>query len=254
MIPLVRSWAVDWLASHDADACELVFEPGYRLSIGSAELEGLEAYREGTLGQLRDYPGLVITVHEVIASGELAAVRFTEHGSAVRRGGSLAAWRGIALHRRGDGGLIERSWAEEDYASRRRQLTGGVPDPIEPPATAPWDTAEQAADRDAEEVVRRWLDAGVAPGEGVVVDVSDAEPGTEAAASVDPNRMPPLELDVLFSSGRRVAFHGRAVAKDGVATGVAGLVAVDAHGIVSGRLVTDRAGAASARKRMGASD
>lgn len=241
MIPLVRRWAIDWLASHDPSACDTVFAPDYRLRIGSVSLEGRDAYREGTLGQLANYPGLLITVHEVIASGDLAAVHFTEHGAAAHRGGALAAWTGIVLHRGRDGVLVE-SWAEEDYAARQRQLVSGEPDDILPPAIAPWDSEELPADPDAEAAVREWLAAGPAPSDSILFDDGDLQ---KAAAP-----LPPLEFDVLFSAGPRVAFHGRAEHPDGVVQGVSGLVRVDDGRVVSGRLVTDRAGAASARRRM----
>jgi hypothetical protein len=80
---------------------------------------------------------------------------------------------------------------------RRRQLAGGRPDPVEPPAIAPWDTRSVPADLAAEEVVRAWLDAG---------DLSrvTADDGRPPHRLIAPAR---TDISVLFSAGPRVAFH-----------------------------------------------
>lgn len=240
MIELVRGWAVNWLNSHDASACDHLLAPDYRLRIGSAELIGRESYIQGTLGQLRNYPGLLVTVHDVIVAGDLAAVRFTEHGAAHHRDGARAAWQGIVVHR-AEGGALVQSWAEEDYASRSRQLSRGIPNTIDPPAIAPWDVTDGLFNAEAEECVREWLECGIEASPELRIDENvDAEaPG---------GRLPPADIDVLFSSGASVAFHARALHDDGFGQGVGGLVTVDA-GLVSGYVVTDRAGVAAARKR-----
>jgi hypothetical protein len=235
MIPLIRRWAVDWLASHDPDTCTEIMRDDYLLSIGAIELQGREAYVEGTMGQLAIFPGLVLTVHEVIATETHGAVRFTEHGAGTHKDGRHAAWGGIAIFET-DGSHLVRTWAEEDYLSRSRQLGGGSPDVIEPPAIAPWDTPVLSSDHGSERTVSDWIAAGLPTAHGVVFNDGWLHP--EDDSSIDQ-----LAVDVLFSAGSRVAFHGRHVTEDGFSMGVSGLVAVDPYGKISGRVVSDRLGA-----------
>lgn len=243
MIPLIRRWAVDWLASHDPHTCTEIMHEDYLLTIGAVELCGRQAYVDGTMGQLGIFPGLVLTVHDVMATDSYGAVRFTEHGAGIHKDGRRAAWGGIALFQT-DGTQLIRTWAEEDYLSRSRQLGGVQPDRIEPPAVAPWDAPVMPADSAAERVVRDWIDAGLPAGDGLVFNDGWLHP--EDDSSVDA-----VSVDVLFSAGTRVAFHGRHRTDDGFSMGVAGLVSVDAGGTVSGRVVTDRLGArAHARKQQ----
>lgn len=243
MIGLVRGWAVDWLSSHDPRAAEEVLDPEYRLTIGSVVLEGRDAYLAGTLGQLGNYPGLVLTVHEVIVGEDLAAVWFTEHGTATHREGALAAWQGVVIHRR-DGDRLVESWAEEDYASRSRQLSGGVPQDIGAAAIAPWDAVPAGSDLEAERAVREWLESG-APSSGTI----RFDDGTGTLHESGSPRA--IEVHVLFSSGPHVAFHGSIELEAGLEQGIGGLIAVREDGTLSGQVVTDRAGVQAARKRRG---
>lgn len=240
MIELVRRWAVDWLASHDPSTCDEIMTADYRLTIGAIELAGREAYVEGTMGQLAIFPGLGLTIHDVIATTDHAAVRFTEHGAGIHKDGRLAAWGGIALFE-SDGSKLVRTWAEEDYLSRSRQLSDGHPDLIEPPAVAPWNSPVEPPDADAEAAVRRWIDAGLPRRGGVSFNDEWLHPDDDSAIES-------VSIDVAFSSGRRVAFHGRHQTVDGFSQGVVGLVSVDADGSVGGHVVTDRLGARSHAK------
>lgn len=248
ILPLVRRWAVDWINGHDAAACDDLMVPDYALRIGTFDLSTRAAYVEATVGQLAQFPGLVLTVHEVMTNGTRAALRFSEHGASRKHEGRAAAWTGVVLFE-GDGSRLVRTWAEEDYAARRRQLATGVADPVGAPAVAPWDTEPEPADPAAEEVVRRWLAAGLPPVDGVVWDdaaLDDAGPALDAERG---------EVDVVISAGSRVAFHGRVSgpAQDGsgvVATvDVAGLVRVDDGAVRGGTVVSDRLSALSAIKR-----
>lgn len=243
MIPLIRRWAVDWLASHDPDACTEIMRDDYLLSIGAVELRGRQAYVEGTMGQLGIFPGLVLTVHDVMATESYGAVRFTEHGAGIHKDGRPAAWGGIALFQT-DGAQLVRTWAEEDYLSRSRQLAGGDADAIEPPAVAPWDTPVMQPDSGSEQAVRDWIDAGLPAATGLVFN--DGWLHADDDSSIDD-----VSVEVLFSAGHRVAFHGRHRTRDGFSMGVSGLVSVDTDGTISGRVVTDRLGArAHARKQQ----
>ena len=241
MLALVRRWAVDWLASHDPDVCTEIMREDYVLSIGAIDLRGREAYVDGTMGQLGLFPGLCLTVHNVIANEEFGAARFTEHGAATHKDGRPAAWGGIALFHT-DGTQLIRTWAEEDYISRSRQLTDGVPDPVEPPMIAPWDQPVSAPDLAAEQVVRAWIDAGLPASDCILFNDQWLHTGDDSSING-------LDIEVLFSAASGVAFHGRHHTEDGFSMGVAGLVSVGSDGNISGRVVTDRLGARTDLKR-----
>lgn len=234
MIPVVRRWAVDWLASHDPSVCVELLSDDYTLVIGALTLEGRDPYVEGTMGQLKIFPGLCLTVHEILSNGRFAAIRFTEHGAAAHRAGRLAAWRGIALFEQSEGQLV-RSWAQEDYLARQRQLADGVADAVEAPHVAPWDVAEQAHDSGAADTVRAWLEEGLRQREGVAIDDGRLE-NLDTDLTID-------QVDVIVSAGPSVAFHARQPpGPGGFARGVAGFVHVE-NGHISGHVVTDRHGA-----------
>ena len=252
---LVRRWAVEWLAGADPGVCEEILADSYRIHIGGHVLDGREDYVAGTVAQLQRFPGLGLTVHELICSGDppcqggsRIAVRFTEHGAAPRLEGRAAAWAGVALFAV-DGARLVDCWAEEDYLSRRRQLDVGTADPIEAPAAAPWSAEPVAGDPAAEAVARAWLAAG----DLSAVTLDDGWLGHPTPALLaDPS----IELDALFCAGQRVAFHGRQSGRyagglDGVpadgrsaAHHLAGVVTVADGEVTCGRIVRDRLGLA----------
>lgn len=250
-LPLVRRWAMDWLNRHDPGVCADILEPDYFLRIGTTTLHTREDYVAGTVGQLARFPGLVLTVHEVIGTDEQVAVRFTEHGASPRDGGAAAAWAGIALHRC-TGTRLCATYAEEDYFSRRRQLRTNRCDPIEPPAPAPWDTPTAGPDTAAESVVRDWLARGL-PVAGLDITVDDGWTGHPVPEVVETEE---TTVETLFSAGPAVAFHcvvsgryrGNLEAAfedrigDAVRLNVAGLVHVGDQGLDRGRLIRDRLG------------
>jgi hypothetical protein len=223
MVDLVRRWCVDWLARADARVCEEILAPDYTLLIGGFTLGPREAYIEATLKQLGRFPGLGLTVHELIAAEDHVALRFTEHGASPKHG--EAAWRGIALFR-WDGSRLSECFAEEDYYGRRRQFDTGSCDPIDPPAAAPWNSVPLARDAAAEQVVRDWLDAG----DLGVAALDDGRPFDVELEGA--------EVNELFSAGSRVAFHGRL----GGALHLAGLVEVRNGEVVGGHVIRDRLG------------
>lgn len=247
ILPLVRRWAVSWINGHDPSVCTELLAPDYQLRIGTFEVDTRDGYVEATLGQLQQFPGLVLTVHGVLTNGTQAALWFTEHGASLRHGARAAAWVGVVLFE-GDGTRLTRAWAEEDYAARKRQLASGVPDPVAGPAVAPWDTVPEPADPAAEAVVRAWVEAGLPPVPGVVHDDA-AHDDAGPALSGDGG-----EVDVIMSAGRRVAFHARvtASASPEVSIRVAGLVRVRDGAVRDGVVVTDRLAARSELKRAAA--
>jgi hypothetical protein len=242
---VLRRFAVEWLSAADPTVCDEIMSPDYQVEIGGIVLDGLESYREGTVGQLMQFPGLLITVHAVVNAGDRVALRFTEHGPSVRHDGRAAAWRGIGLFFLRDGRLV-RNLTEEDYAGRRRQLTLGVPDPVDAPAAAPWATPIGSPDAEAERTVRHWLATDHCfTAQHVVVDDG------LAAAEEPPLEVSSVSVTDLFSSGSDVAFrvHQRGVpaanadwSGDDLTLSSVGIVTVAADGAISGHVVRDTAG------------
>jgi len=243
IVELARRFTIDWLDRGDVSVPPEIMTPGYLVHIGDVVLDGLPAYTEGTVGQLRQFPGLGLTVHDVVTDGERIALVFTEHGASTKHNGNAAGWAGVALFR-WDGVRLTENWTQEDYYARRRQLADGVPDVIRPPAPGPWTTQPRPPDPAIEPVVRRWLAAPVL-GEVTVDD------GRADGLALDVDSVEVLEL---FSAGDQVAFAAVWSGKyrgglDGVPPGpepgdlgVAGVLTVRGGSIVGGFIVTDRLG------------
>jgi hypothetical protein len=245
-VALMRRYCVDYTARHDLTVCDEIMDPGYTLNMGGHRVAGRDgAYKRAAAKQFAQFPGLGLTVNQVICSGDRLALRFTEHGASVRHGGARASWGGIGLYR-WDGRVLLENFVEQDYFGRRRQLNGGGPDPVERPAVAPWDTAAVPPDPGAEEVVRAWLAAGDLTGvPGVTVD--DGRGGGRLVSAEHTG------ISDLFSAGGYVAFH---VCQHGTlipgeppftikGTGllhVAGLVTVAGGRVTGGRVIRDRLG------------
>ena len=199
---LLRGFAVEFLSAQQWSSLERVMAPGYRLNVGGFVLEGRDtAYRAAMIPQFQQFPGLCLTLHDVLLGEQHLAMRFTEHGASSRDGGLRAAWQGVALFRAENGQLVE-GWAEEDYFSRKRQLRSGVCDRIEAPDPAPWDQRRVPADADAEAQARAWLADSDAV-EALVADPS-AQDGQDPLRDFRVDR---TEVDALFAAGARVAFH-----------------------------------------------
>jgi len=242
-VALMRRYCIDYTARHDLRVCDDIMDPGYALHMGTHDLAGRdEFYKPAAAAQFRQFPGLCLTVSEIICSGDRLALRFTEHGASARHDGALAAWAGIGLYRC-DGQRLLENYVEQDYLARRRQLAEGRPDPVEPPAVAPWDTRSVPGDPAAEDVVRGWLAAGDLDG----VTADDGQPPHRLLAPVR------TEISVLFSAGPRVAFHAVQhgpladdapwFAGDGEAMlHLAGVVRVQGGEIAGGRVIRDRLG------------
>lgn len=249
LVMLMRRFVVDWLDRADPEACQAIMSPHYTATVGGVRLIGRGDYLAATVEQLRQFPGLLLTVHELFASEEQVALRFTEHGGTAGHG-RAAAWAGIGIFT-WDGSSLTANITEEDYLARRRQLKTGQVDPVAPPVVAPWAAMPEPADRDAEEAVRRWLiDAHTARDARVHLD--DAWTGQPTPALIHTET---VEIDSLFSAGRRVAFHAtaRGTYQGGLdvpqvpepaelSLGLSGTVLVDDFGALSGHIVRDRAG------------
>src|SRR6266704_4403987 len=239
----MRRYCIDYTARHDLSVCDDIMVPGYTLHMGVHHLAGRdEAYKPAAAAQFRQFPGLCLTVNEIICSGDRLALRFTEHGASARHGGARAAWGGVGLYH-WDGQRLLENHVEQDYLARRRQLVGGGPDPVEPSAVAPWDTRAAPADPAAEEAVRAWLAAGDLAG----VTVDDGRPTGRLIAAGR------TTINVLFSAGPRVAFHAvqcgpltgedpRFVGDGEAMLHLAGVVRVAGGQVTGGRVIRDRLG------------
>ena len=250
LVNLMRRFCVGWLDDADAEVCDQIMDPNYTVRIGGTSISGRDAeYKPATLGQLKKFPGLLISVHDLFLSELEVALHFTEHGPSVSNG-KWAAWSGIGIFR-WNGERLLSNITEEDYFSRRRQLITGIPDPVGRVAIAPWSATPGQPDHEAEATVRSWLEAGGLVGRDQI-KVDDAWTGRFTPPLIDQHG---LEIDALFSSGRRVAFHavqqgtylgGLEVDHEPVgmevSMAVAGIVRVDEQGSISGNVVRDRMG------------
>jgi len=250
LVGLMRRFCVDWLDRADPAVPREIMAAEYAILIGGHTLAGRDAeYVPGTLAQLRRFPGLLITVHELVTTVEQVAMRFTEHGPSAADGGQAAAWSGIGLFW-WDGARLTRNVTEEDYHSRRRQLAQRRSDPVEAPAPAPWAATPEATDPAAEKAVRAWLEGGDLANDGLVL-LDDGWAGQPTPPLLDVRS---VRVDELFSAGARVAFQvvqaGRYLGglpdTDGAGgreaeVSAVGMVSV-VDGRISGRVVRDRVG------------
>lgn len=245
-VALMRRYVVDYTNRHDTAVCRDIMEPGYTLRMGAHVLSGRDdQYIPAVEAQFRQFPGLGLTVHELVTNGEQLAMSFSEQGASVAHGGAKASWAGVALYRWNGTRLVE-NFVEQDYLSRKRQLSNGMPKRVGAPALAPWDTVSQPVNPSAEAAVQGWIADGL-PGDCVRVD--DGSPGARM-------QWCDTEVDFLFSAGDRVAFritrHGEYLGgidelddstRGQLATlRLAGLVQVHGGEVVAGQIVTDRLG------------
>ena len=250
LVGLMRRFAVELINGHDAAVCAEIMAPDYRLRIGGQLIAGRdEHYVPAIQSQFDQFPGMGMTVHRLLVSGDRCALHFSEHGASGGSGGRLAAWQGIALYRSREGRLGD-CVVEEDYFARRRQLTSGLVDPIAPPSVAPWDTVAQAPDLQAEAVVRRWLEQSwPAATKDLLCDDEHLGSGPQLAFEVTA-----VEVTELFSAGSEVAFHVRQSGRyrgglpgiPGASTAAAlfcaGIVEVADGAVRAGSVIRDRAG------------
>jgi hypothetical protein len=246
-LALARAWVNDYFNRHDAAAARAICAPDYTLRIGDVVFAGRDdAWLPAVDAQFAAWPGLGMTVHRTACGPDWAAVWFSEHGASR---GRAAVWSGVAIYAARDGRL-QGCVAQEDYFTRRRQVTDGRCDPVDPPCAAPWDAAAEPPAPGAAEAVRDWL-AGGWPGAAV-----------RAAVRADDDHITgrPLRFDV--EGARDAAFHvsgdwvaftarqhgtyrgGLPDADRAVATtlDVNGLVRVQAGRVAEGRVIRDRMG------------
>lgn len=245
-VQLMRRWAVDYFNSHDASVAHEFIVPSYTLEIGDYTFAGRdEQWLPAVQQQMQAFPGMGMTVHQLICSHDRVATYFSEHGTS---GGRTAVWSGVGIYR-SNGSQLTGCVAQEDYMTRQRQLKSGVTDPVESPSPNPWDTLAHAPNPEAEAVVQQWL--------------LHPWPSTLPAMRCDDEHITglPLKFEVtavefneLFSSGEYVAFHARQTGfyRGGFAgldacdkpmlLNTNGIVHVQNAQVVSGRVIRDRLG------------
>ena len=247
-VAIMRRYVLDYLLCQNPDVCAQIMEPDYVLHMGGTDLGPRDSvYVPAVMRQLQQFPGLGMTVHEILVStDDRLAMRFSQHGASVRHNGRQASWGGIGLYR-WNGERLTSNYAIEDYESRRRQLATGVALPVAAPAIAPWDTVAEEPSAAAEAVVRGWLLDGAAPAVGIAYD---DEPVGTSVPLIDVDS---TVIDEMISAGRRVAFHitqtGRYRGEldlPGSTVGAAatlysvGVVGVDEAGRLAGRVIRER--------------
>lgn len=249
LVQLLRRWVVDYFNSHDASAAAQFIAPGYTLEIGDYTFSGRdEQWLPAVDVQMKMFPGMGMTVHQVVAGADRVAAWFSEHGASGGPGGRTACWSGVSIYR-GDGSRLTGCVAQEDYTTRSRQLKSGMCDPLDPPTPAPWDTVPLPANSQAEAAVRAWLGQSWPCAEAAVRCDDDYITGVPLGFAVDA-----IEICELFSSGNDVAFHVRQTGRyrSGLAGVPAsdhrlvlntnGIVQVHEDRVVSGRIIRDRSG------------
>ena len=251
LVGLVRRFAVEFMNGHNPDVCRDIMDPDYVLRVGGAVISGRDAeYLPAVQQQLDQFPGMVMTVHEVVYASDQIAIHFSEHGASGGAGGPVAAWQGIALYR-GNGSQLTACVAEEDYYARRRQLKSGAVDTVAAPAAAPWDTTPQPPDPAAEAVVRRWLGDDL-PAVGQVRFDDGLTPIQFESDDIEVNEFMSAGDGVAFQvrqTGRYLSGLGDTPASTGaIAFNSVGIVRVADGHIVGGQVIRDRAGLAHRAK------
>ena len=202
-VGVLRRYVVDYLVCQNPAVCAQIMEPDYVLHMGGTDLGPRdEVYVPAVVRQLEQFPGLGMTVHEIVFAEDRLAMRFSQHGASTRHTGREASWGGIGLYR-WNGTRLTSNYAIEDYWSRRRQLADGTPEPVESPAVAPWDVQPGVPDGTAEADIIDWVRGGAQTNEGDRVWFDDE--------GVGPTRSPldvhTTVVDEVFSASGRVAFH-----------------------------------------------
>ena len=201
---LLRGFALDFLSCHDVAVVPRIMHPDYRLAIGDHLFEGRDqVYLPATAAQLAQFPGLCVTVHDVLLGSDFAAMRFTEHGVSARHG-RAAAWGGVTLFRIVSGQLWQ-GWADEDYFARKRQLATGRGDAVAAPHAAPWDVAVAPPQAVTARVVSDWLQDPHAFAARFVEQIAAEGPSWSELIEVDD-----FCMEELWSAGDRAAFRVRA--------------------------------------------
>jgi predicted ester cyclase len=245
---LLRRYVIDYLLCQDPQVCAEIMEPDYVLHMADADLTPRDSvYVPAVVSQFGLFPGMGMTVHDLVVAGDRLAMRFSQHGASTAHEGRLASWSGIGLYR-WNGTRLTETFAIEDYDSRRRQLAEGTPLAVGAPMLAPWDVAEGRPNPDVEATVRRMLTSGA------LLDLAavqfDDEPLGRHTPLVAPEA---VAIEDVWSAGSQVAFKARCEGRylgglsvpdsligSNCVLHAVGLVAVHDCTIISGHIVRGR--------------
>ncbi len=245
-VQLLRRWVVDYFNSHDRSVAHEFILPSYALEIGDYVFAGRdEQWLPAVDQQMQAFPGMGMTVHQVVSAQDRVAVYFSEHGATK---GRMAVWSGVGIYR-SNGQQLTGCIAQEDYMTRQRQLKNGRCDAVETPAVSPWDTVPLGPNPAAEAVVRHWLTQSWPLTTQSVRCDDEHITGTSLEFKVQS-----VEFTELFSSGDDVAFHARQTGQylggfAGIEAShkswlfnVNGILRVQDAQVISGRIIRDRGG------------
>jgi predicted ester cyclase len=240
-VAVMRRYIEDYVNPHDTGVCEEIMTPEYVVHIGGRHLAGRDdRYIPAAAANFVNFPDLHLVVHEVVTNGDRFAFRFTEIGTHLD--GAACRWAGIGVYR-WDGTRLVENYVEQDHLSRKRQLDGDGPDPVEEVDPDAWSTRAEPASAATEAAVRAWIDQGdltaVAGRDAAVIDDSWFHGPWRCPLSVER-----VEVDDFFTAGSRAAAHVRLVGTaEAGAPGelnVALIAAVDGDQVVRVHAVTDR--------------
>ena len=154
----MRRYIEDYVNPHDVSVCEEIMTPDYVVHIGGRHLAGRDdLYIPAAAANFVSFPDLHLVVHEVVTNGDRFAFRFTEIGTHLD--GAACRWAGIGVYR-WDGTRLVENFVEQDHLSRKRQLGGDGPDPVEDVDPDAWSARAEPASDATEAVARAWLDQG----------------------------------------------------------------------------------------------
>ena len=253
-VALMRRYCIDYTSAHDQSVCDEIMADDYEITI-SGRTMAMDDYRGAVAAAFDRYPTLVLTVHDMILSGDRLAMRFSEHGAAADDPTSVAVWSGISLYH-WDGTRLRSCHVEQDFLGRDEQTATGRTAPLEPAHPDPWATThDEVGNPAAEAAVRDWLETMVADPATALADPRVRLLGWDES----PNALladQSVTVDDLFSAGDRVAaaitinggYEGGLPGLDDGATGLsAGLPAtllarVEGSDVLEVDLVRDRWG------------
>lgn len=235
-VGIMQRYIEDYCNHHDTSVCAEIMAPQYVVHIGGRHHVGRdELYIPAASAAFANFPDLRLTVHELYTNGDRLVMRFSERGHH-KDTGNLACWGGIGLYD-WDGSKLVENWVEQDYFSRKRQVSGDVPGhALDTPHPDPWSTEPVAADAAVEAIGRAFVERGeLMHVARIVIDDSWLHPPAAVPIKVDR-----VEVDDLFSVGDRVAAHMKLFDRAGRFLNVAAILRVHGGEVVDVRAITDR--------------
>ncbi len=75
-VALMRRYVYDYTNRHDFAVCDEIMVPGYTLHMGTYDLTGRDThYKPATDKQFQQFPGLSLTVNEIVTNGTRLSLR-----------------------------------------------------------------------------------------------------------------------------------------------------------------------------------